>query len=182
MTRFHVDLGATRIEEPQPEHQFAKFKSLKKAVRWAKQEHDNGRFDQLPEILNDAGDPISIDWDGPEWLHRDELISRLASAETSRQHAHARAAKLEEEQARRDNEMIKAGYIPIRALAPHLVGMERRHEGGVGAFSPVFPREFGLPTEITWTLELRQFAPRVGAAIHPFVTAMTALSETRRNR
>lgn len=180
MTRFHVDLGATRIEEPQPEHQFAKFKSLKKAVRWAKQEHDNGRFDQLPEILNDAGDPISIDWDGPEWLHRDELISRLASAETSRQHAHARAAKLEEEQARRDNEMIKAGYIPIRVLVPHTMDI-RRTMKGAGGYSQMFPREFGLPVEIIYTLELRQFAPTVGAETHPFITAMTALAESRKH-
>lgn len=188
-TRFHVDLGDPPAEELPPPppgklgwaRSFKRFKSLKKAVRWAKAEREEGRFDTFPEILDDNGDQITIDWDSPMWLTHHELEERLNTAELSRQQHRKTVERLHEEQAARDNQMIAAGYIPIRALAPHLVDMRLQREG-MATTGGMFGRAdfFQPPTEITYTLELRQFSFSIGAEPHPFITAMNKLAESRK--
>lgn len=188
-TRFHVDLGDPPAEELPPPppgklgwaRSFKKFKSLKKAVRWAKAERDAGRWDTMPEILDDNGDQITIDWDSPMWLTHHELEERLNTAELSRQQHRKTVERLHEEQAARDNQLIAAGYIPISALAPHLVDMTVRHDGGNGLGSMFSRLDFGpTPTETTYTLELRQFGYRIGKEPHPFISAMSKLAESRK--
>lgn len=176
MTKFHVDLGETRTEEPQPERQFKKFKKLRDAVRWAKYEWEEGRFRNLPDILDENGDKVNIDWDGPEWLTRDELYKKLAQAEQNREMFRKENAKLQEAQARKDNELIRAGYIPVSLLRAHAVDIMVRRDGGNG-ISSMFPRDFPAPTETTYHLQLRQFATSVGAEQHPFITAMQAITQ-----
>lgn len=189
MTKFHVDLGDPPAEElpkePPPgklgwSRAFKSFKSLKKAVRWAKEEYQSGNLGARPDILDDNGNPINIDWDGAEWLTREELTERLHTAEHSRTQHRITVEKLQAQAAARDNEMIEAGYIPIRTLAPHLIDVLVNRDGGTAMFGRADLFMPG-PTETIYTLAFRQYAARVGAEPHPFVTAMQKLVESRKH-
>ena len=186
MTKYHVDLGDPPVDEmPAPPpgklgraRAFETFKSLKKAVRFAQELYRNGEFAR-PDIIDDDGNPVNIDWDGTEWLTKAELITRLNAAETSRQGHRKTIDKLHEEAAARDNEMIRAGYIPVRTLAPHLLDALITHNGGNAR--DFFPRDFH-PMETTYKLVFRQFAANVGKEQHPFITAMKAIADRSVNK
>lgn len=118
---YWVDVYGSPNAEPHL-RDFEKFRSLKKAVRFAI-DHE------LPadRIRDHNGDPVpDLDLDAPQWWNHRRLETEYRNAYAAKTSAENRLAAERDAYRNRQITMIQAGYIPIELITERL--MECRFE------------------------------------------------------
>jgi hypothetical protein len=101
------------------------FKSLKKAVRAAREEGIDAQ-----SIVDRDGNTIpDLDIDDPQWLTHRELEARLTAAEDHADRAEKRLAKAEDARRTRQITLIQAGYVPIELITERLTNVQVERNG-----------------------------------------------------
>lgn len=143
---------------------FAKFETLKQAVRFARRHGIPGE-----KILDLDGNTIpGLDVDELRWFTRKELEDGLVRLRDEGQRATKRANLLQEINLNTEASMVSAGFIPVHVLRNHMGSFEQQGESE------------GLHRIITTTIRLQHGLDEPKASMYrqsPFEMALRHLRD-----